>query len=199
MSLSKYNIDALRREDGTYALADRRLVSGALRTEHVTHLQRDHRTVAMRRSVIPADTSQRFERPDKVLYTVDYSNRICQQFDRLEQAIDAVMDWLNQGEHEYAANDFLRVHCNQAWREATVLAVLGDTILIEGEMPGTTSRRETTFLRTYNVALGDLRGMRSVNYNTVPRKWINEMRAQDMDWIGMGQRMTQPLPFPRAD
>ena len=81
-------------------------------------------------------------------------------------------------------------------------------ILVEGEMPGTTSKygrgrsyhapQPTTFLRIIEVGLGEFRNERSVSYNVVPKKWLAEMRAQDMDWIGMGQRMIKPLPFPRT-
>lgn len=200
--LSSYNIDALRNEDGTYNLCTRRIASGALETPHVTHLQRADRIVAMRRTEVSS-------RDDKVLYTLDFSNRICQQFKDLSSAIDAVMDWLNDGEHGYEAGQVMRVHCNQAWREATVLAVIGDEILVEGEMPGTTSswgsaargtrhNRETTFLRRYNVALGDLRGMRSISYNSCPKKWLAAIDSQHGEWIGFGQRMTKPLSLSAA-
>lgn len=96
-------------------------------------------------------------------------------------------------ENPYGANDGLEVYSNQAMRDATVLAVLGDDILIEYEMPA-----GSTALLQYTVRGGELSAMKNVNYNTCPKRWINEMRAENMDWIGRGQRMHKPLPFPVA-
>lgn len=191
--MSSYNIDRLRNSNGTFDLCSRRIASGALETEHVTHLQRDGRTVAMRRSVTDG----------KVLYTLDYSNRICQQFTSLSKAIDAVIDWLNQGKHSYRCGQWLSVWCNQANREAQIKAVIGSQIIVEVEMPGTTSSwgnhvRATTFLCTYDVALGDLRNKRSISYTSCPKKWLQAIDEQSGDWIGMGQRMVRPLSLDEA-
>jgi hypothetical protein len=215
--MSAYNIDRLRlpNVDWEFRLANRHEVRKALELEHVTHLQRYDRTVAMRRSVIPAEKAKPGyrQRPDKVLYTVTFAaSHIDQQVSSLEKAVDIVMDFLNQGEHEYAEHDSLEVWCNQGKREATVLAVLGSDILIEVEMPGTTSQwgynrrtgqyrhpaRPTTFLCVYNAGLGDLRTKRNISYTKVPKKWLAEMRSNNMDWIGNGQRANEPVPFPRT-
>jgi hypothetical protein len=96
-----------------------------------------------------------------------------------------------QNTNPYGTNDSMEVWSNQALRAATVLAVDDDLILVEYEMP-----RGSTALLQYRVKGGQLREMKNINYNTCPKHWLANMRANDMDWIGMGQRMTKPLPFP---
>jgi hypothetical protein len=199
--MSEYNIDRLRRcNTDQFELCSRRIAKGALETDHVTHLQRFCRTVAMRKTVTNV---ARYGQTDEVRYTLDFSNRTCEQFDNLNRAIDRVVDYLNQGEHNYEAGDCLSDWCNQASRTATVLAVLGEEILIEVEMPGTTAvygrhgPRATSFIVQYNVRLGERRDRKSISYNACPKRWLAEMRKNGMDWIGMGQRMIEPLPFPK--
>jgi hypothetical protein len=53
-------------------------------------------------------------------------------------------------------------------------------------------------LCVYNAGLGDLRTKRNISYTKVPKKWLAEMRSNNMDWIGNGQRANEPVPFPRT-
>ena len=92
----------------------------------------------------------------------------------------------------YGPNDSITVYSNQAEREACVLAVIKDQILVEYEMPNGTSA-----LLQMTVDGRNLIRRRNVNYNTVPRRWLNAIRRADMtDWLGMGQRSATRIPFP---
>ena len=197
------SIDTLRNgeryEDG-FRLASRMIVKKGLELDHVTHLQRYDRTVAMR---------QETKVDGELYYRVDYA-RPEPEFvtSCLNTAVDFVIDYLNQGEHGYEAGDTLSIWCNQAARGATVLAVIDDEIMVEGEMPGTTAaygrgrwRREaepTTFLVKFNVRFGMRRGRKNYSYNAVPKKWLRAIDKQSGDWIGMGQRMREPLSLTEA-
>ena len=95
---------------------------------------------------------------------------------------------------QYGPNDPLDVWVNQAEREATVLAVIGNEILVEYEMPNGTSA-----LLQMTVDGRDLIRRRNVSYNSVPLRWLNAIRRADMtNWIGMGQRSAKRIPFPDA-
>jgi hypothetical protein len=61
------------------------------------------------------------------------------------------------------------VHANQGDRDATVLAVLGDEVLLEYEMPA-----GKTFLRIENFVTGV---HRSVSQLGLPKKWRKELEA----------------------
>jgi len=95
-------------------------------------------------------------------------------------------------------NDCLDVWANQAEREAVVLAVLGDTAILEYEMPGRYSTVPTSALRIQRF-IGDepIGGYRSVSYNNVPKRWLRAIQAADMtNWLGMGQGSHTRIPFP---
>ena len=61
------------------------------------------------------------------------------------------------------------VHATQGDRDATVLAVRGDEVLLEYEMPA-----GKTFLRIENFVSG---GHRSVRQLALPKKWRKELEA----------------------
>ena len=106
----------------------------------------------------------------------------------------------------FTPNDSVEVYSNQAWREGCVLAVIGDKVLVEYEMPGTTSKwanhpaQPTSALRVCTAVNGELAECgfgKSISYNNVPKFWLHAIRAAGMqDWIGMGQGSRTRIPFP---
>jgi len=227
------SIDTLKRKDGSYRRAEYRDISRALDAGHTEHLQTEHGIVAIRpykidevrvnkRTGLPLFPGEEigrnvlieFQKPDhrhgdeeqhrgpiSNLYITDL---IAWIFERLNGSPDTF----------WQANDSIEVWANQAEREGCVLATLGDEIILEYEMPGTTSQwgynRRTGQYRHPAVPSSALRIQRTigtemvgaytaVSYNRVPRKWLAAIRAAEMtDWIGMGQRSTVRIPFPEA-
>ncbi len=127
-------------------------------------------------------------------YTLDFSDRTCEQVTNLDKAIDLVVDYLNQGEHGWEADDFTQVYVNQAERDATVLAVRGSKVLIEYEMP-----RGTTAMLVMDGRFGDLRGRSNVAYSTIPQYWIDAMHKAGTEWRGFGQRRRPGNAFPMPE
>ena len=101
----------------------------------------------------------------------------------------------NENENPWQPNDSMSVFVNQAERDAYVLAVIGDDILIEYEMPAGTSA-----LVQYAVVEGKVSWpSRNYSYNAVPKRWLKPIRDANMtNWIGMGQRSHIRIPFPAA-
>ncbi len=94
---------------------------------------------------------------------------------------------------KYTPNDSLVLYVNQADREAYVLAVIGDEMLVEYEMPAGSSA-----LVCISVKDGVLGMRRSFAYKSVPKKWIDAIRAADMtEWLGQCQR-NGFVPFPKG-
>lgn len=92
----------------------------------------------------------------------------------------------------YGPNDCIDVWSNQAEREAYVLAVIDKDLILEYEMPNGSSA-----LLQFTVKNRKLTRQRNVNYNNVPRRWINAIREAGMtNWLGMGQRSATRIPFP---
>ncbi|HDZ37787.1 MAG TPA: hypothetical protein ENH62_05820 [Marinobacter sp.] len=181
------DIGTLRKEDGSYRVCRRFDASAALSTEHVTHLSRmvdgKPRTVAMRKSIIHGAGYN---------YTVDFDSIASNTYGNLRQACDDVVNYLNQGAHDYQPNDAITYWSNRARRDATVLAVIDDEALIEYKMPYGTSA-----LIKCNVRFGDLRMRTNYSYHKVPRKWLLAILEADMtNWIGMGRRSITRIPFP---
>jgi len=96
---------------------------------------------------------------------------------------------LKLNENPYRPNDSIEVYSNQAMRDGWVLAVIGDEILIEYEMPA-----GTTAMLKFTVLGGKLRHMRNVSYRDCPKKWLAAIREAGMEWVGMGQRGNWPFP-----
>jgi len=106
--------------------------------------------------------------------------------------------------HDYDVNDSITVWSNQAEREGTVLALIGNEIIVEYEMPGTTSKwaghpaAPTSALRIMRFENGkEVGAYKSVSYRNVPKKWLTAIKDAGMtDWIGMSQASTTRIPFP---
>lgn len=96
---------------------------------------------------------------------------------------------LQMNSNPYHTDETMEVYSNQADREATVLAVIGDEILVEYEMPA-----GSTAMLQFTVLGGELRKRKNVAYNTCPKRWIAAMVEQGMEWIGAGQRGNVAFP-----
>jgi hypothetical protein len=81
--------------------------------------------------------------------------------------------------------DKLEVHVNQGWREAYVLAVLGDEALIEYEMP-----RGTTAMWIISCHNPQPSCHRVVSYRACPKKWRDAIKNAGTQWEGRGQNST---------
>ena len=179
----------------------------ALDIGHTEHLQTEHGIIAVRpfkdsddhRSwCIDFYPKGEREPGNERQYRNDFVNKLA--------AIRFILSSLN-GAHpgpEFEPHDSLEVWANQAEREGYVLAVIGDEVLLEYEMPGTTSKwanhpaQPTSALRVIQcIQDRPVGSYKTMSYRTVPVRWLNAIReAGTTDWIGMGQRSTTRIPFP---
>jgi hypothetical protein len=213
MSWSKYNIDALLKEDGTFKPASYWWIAGARDCGHTAHLETEHGVVAFR----PYK-----DREDKPRWRLDFygpyqehiANRDSENADFGDSYMDRIdlIRWaykhLNGSlDTLYQPNDGIEVYANQAEREGYVLATIGDEVLLEYEMPGTTAKWANhpavpwSALRVIKTIgkqpVGDYK---SVSYNNVPKKWLKAIEAAGTtDWIGMGQKGSTRIPFPSQE
>jgi hypothetical protein len=80
--------------------------------------------------------------------------------------------------------DPIQLFRNQGMREGVVLAVIGDKILVEYEMPnGSTS---LNIILQQNADKPEWGG-KTVAYKSIPRKWLQAIVDAGMDWEGHGQ------------
>jgi hypothetical protein len=101
--------------------------------------------------------------------------------DRALEQLDPEYGMLNAG-------DSLDVWINQGHREALVLGVIGDQMIVEYEMPA-----GTTAMLVMNR---DESGWaKSVSYKTCPKKWIEAIRKGQAGWSGISQS-GQTYDFP---
>ena len=228
--MSPFNIDALKTKDG-FRFAPITFIQGAIECGHTAHLQTSHGIVAIRpynikEIRINKRTGEQYfpgeavgqnwliefyppghKHGDEIqLYTssaAEASRFIhfhLNGMDRVQEEAYDQHQCLFPVRHVY---DTMRVWCNQAKRDATIIAKIDDQVLLEVEMPGTTSKwaghpaQPTSFLAQYTVSGRELINKRNVSYNAVPKRWLAAIReAGTTDWIGMGQRSTVRIPFP---
>lgn len=98
----------------------------------------------------------------------------------------------------YQAGDNVSVHRNQGDREATVLAVIGDEVLIEYTMPkGTTALNITTHKALFddehagydaNHVWHEGGQYKAVSYRGLPTKWLKAVVEEGLEWVGYDQR-----------
>lgn len=112
--------------------------------------------------------------------------------------------------------DVIYIHLNQNWREGEVLAVIDDRMLIEYEMPSgvtflifmpnpckeydrNSARMETKQLRTNNIWNQKISWDRhkSISYNALPKKWLNEIIKNELNWFGGHVEEFNPSPTER--
>lgn len=201
------SIDTLKTSDG-YRQARFRDATKALDAGHTEHLQTEHGIIAVR-PFKDSDDSRSWcidfypkgERQpgNERQYRNDFVNRLA--------AIRFILTSLNDAHPapEFEPHDNLEVWANQAEREAYVLAVIGDEVLIEYEMPGTTSKwahhpaQPTSALRVIQcIQDRPVGNYKTMSYKAVPVRWLQAIReAGTTDWIGMGQRGRTRIPFPQ--
>ncbi len=86
---------------------------------------------------------------------------------------------------KYEAGDNITITRNQGKREAVVLAVIGDEVLIEYTMPkGTTALSFTSHTAIEN----DQEDYKAVSYRNVPVKWLKAIVEEGLEWVGYDQR-----------
>lgn len=95
----------------------------------------------------------------------------------------------------------LYVWVNQANREAEVLAVIGNEMLVEYSMPaGTTAMLICSIFEEKDARLLPKKGRMGTNcsYIKIPKKWLKAMWAAGTSWEGRSQRAStqSPIPFP---
>lgn len=207
MSIDTLKIDTSPRFPGGYRPARFTDAAMALQAGHTEHLQTEHGIIAVR-PFKDSDDSLNWcidfypkgerEPGNERQYRNDFVNRLA--------AIRHILTSLNDKHPvpEFEPYDCLDVWANQAEREAYVLAVIGDEVLIEYEMPGTTSQwahhpaQPTSALRVIQCIQDKPVGSyKTMSYKAVPVRWLQAIReAGTTDWIGCGQRSKTRIPFP---
>lgn len=210
--MSNYNIDALRNDDGTYARAGALFISGALRCGHTAHIQTDLGVLAIRPYKIEEirrrkDGTQYFpgERRGKNWLLEFYPTGHSRHGEEIrlytalrDEAMEFAYKHLNGCDHSWQAGQSTTWYANQARRDADVLAVVGNEVLIEYVMPGTTNGRETSALVLCEIhGVTRLRHVRNYTHRKLPVRWVKAMNDQGtQDWLGLGQRERDEVPFP---
>ena len=209
---SQYNIDSHRNSDGTYAYPSATWIKGMLRCGHTCHVTSPKGTLAIRPySIDKVRINMRTGEPyfpgeragenwllefypvgggredETKLYTALRS-----------EALEFAYKALTGQDHDWQAGQWTRWYANQNWRDADVLAVLGNEVLIEYVMPGTTNGRETSALVLCEVSgVTQLHHIRNYAHRALPKRWIRAMHDQGKtSWIGLGQREASEIPFP---
>ena len=189
------NIDTLKTSSGAYFPARHRDIVRMLGAEHATHIQTGRGTIAIR----PGSRTQ--DGREVKGWTVDravsgITNRSQSKFfTRQEQrrVIKVALLFLNGKHHFWRATDYVQWWANQAQRDGRVLAVNGNEVLIEYEMPAGTSALVLC------DGLGEtLRAKRTIPHCKLSREWIDCIHEQGAAayWIGHGQRMQRAIDLP---
>ena len=195
------------------------IAATALSAGHTEHLQTEHGIIAIRPMSVKDGRGR-----ETITWLIDFYDRSTdkpedrdnnsQRFSNRLAAIRHILTCLNgkAPAPELGPHDCLEVWANQAEREATVLAVLGDEVLIEYEMPGTTSQygynrrtgqyrhpaQPTSSLRIIKMIQNKIVGdYKSMSYKRVTKRWLQAIReAGTTDWIGCGQATNGRVEFP---
>jgi len=221
MNMSKYNVDALiiDRKAGTYRQAGARFIEGALECGHTAHIQTDLGIVAFRPYNIDMVRINNRTGEDQFPGEVKGQNWLLEFYptghkhgDEITMRSTNKMDLIRfaygllNGEQKATveSGDSRPVYANQAQREGWILAVIGEQVLIEYEMPGTTAQyahhpaTPWSALRIVNmIGTMEYGDYKSVTHAKLPKRWVTAMHDQGIDdWIGAGQREITPVPFP---
>lgn len=211
-----FSIDTLRNSDGTYRDASVNIIRGALRCGHTAHLQTARGIVAFRpftlteRDCCGARGELRAKHwpMDRIgqNWLVEFYPRLVRgpesEYRGPDEraALQFAFEALNGRSHNYRAGATCQWYANQARRDAVVLAVLGDEVLIEYLMPGSTNGRETSALVLCHATASGLTHVRNYTHRKLPKRWVRAMHEQGTnDWEGLGQREAEPVPFPSID
>ena len=192
------NIDTLRKADGTYHRADFRHVRRMFLNEQgATHLQVDSNVIAVRPGEQLVDGERvRGWTVDRCPNGIRGSSKFFNA-NEMSRAIRACLVFLNGQAHSFTAGDSTSWTANQGERDASVLAVIGDEVLIEYEMPGTTNGRSTSALVLCRGLGRTLTSIRNYPHAKLPQKWVDAIHEQGWAslWIGLGQRSSEPVPL----
>ena len=142
---SKYNIDALKNDDGSFRRASYAMIKGAAKCGHTAHLETEHGVVAFRPFTDRKTDEKRWRLDFYGPYQDDIANRDSENAEfGYGEGLDLIRwayEHLNGSmDTSYEPNDGIDVWANQAEREGYVLATIGDKVMLEYEMPGTTSK-----------------------------------------------------------
>jgi hypothetical protein len=199
------NIDTLKRKDGTYRSASVSDIKRMLSAGHVTHIQTARGTIAIRPGTraraIPAGFVVVIKGiPDRG-WTVDravagITDRSQSKWFKVGEQVRlmrCVIRFLNGTMHSFEAGDSTTVEANQGERDAHVLAVLGEQVLVEYEMPA-----GTTALVLFAACGNMLTRIKTIPHNQLSQSWIDAIHDQGWGclWVGMGQRMHEAMPLP---
>ena len=194
------NIDTLKRADGTFRKANVGDIKRMLSADHVTHIQTERGTIAIRPGRRAVDSNpENAERGWTVDRAVAGGRLQSKWFRHGEQVrlIRAVILFLNGTLHGFEAGHDCVVYANQADRDAYVLAVLGQQVLVEYEMPA-----GTTALVLYSAIGNMLTRIKTIPHLALGQRWVDAIHEQGYAhlWIGKGQRRQshEPVPLPPA-
>lgn len=211
-----YSIDTLRNSDGTYRPASANLIRGALRCGHTAHLQTERGIVAFRPfTLTESNLAGKIGERRRAMWPMDgigqnwlvefYAGGTREDLTEYRgqderAALQFAFEALNGRSHNYRAGATCQWYANQARRDAVVLAVLGDEVLIEYLMPGSTNGRETSALVLCHASCTGLTQIRTYAHRKLPKRWVRAMHEQGTnDWEGLGQREAEPVPFPHVE
>jgi hypothetical protein len=110
--------------------------------------------------------------------------------DVAEQAVIALDEQHHQKQTSLEAGDTLEVFVNQGMRDAIVLGVIDDEMIIEYEMPAGTTAMLVLPRDNNSQSCG-----KSVSYRTCPKKWIKAIFHGTGWWTGRSQTGNE-YPFP---
>lgn len=185
------NIDTLR-TGSKYRHATAKDIRKMLGAGHVTHIQTERGTIAIRPFSRDIDGDAGWTVDRAVAGITDHGQS--KQFKRGEQQriIRAALVFLNGELHSFEAGDDTTIFSNQAEREAYVLAVRGEQVLIEYEMPAGTSA-----LVLMSAMGNELKRIKTIPHQALSQDWVDAIRDQGNSylWIGNGQR-THGIPLP---
>lgn len=85
----------------------------------------------------------------------------------------------------YEPDDQVEVTRNQGKREAIVLAVIDNEVLIEYTMPKGTTALNITTHEAIEYDTGDYK---TVSYKAISTKWLKAIVENGLEWVGYDQR-----------
>ena len=186
------NIDTLR-VGSKYRNATVNDIKRMLGAGHVTHIQTERGTIAIRPFSRDIDGDAGWTVDRAVAGITDHGQS--KQFKRGQQQriIRAAILFLNGTLHSFEAGDDVIVEANQGERDASVLAVRGEQVLVEYEMPA-----GTTALVLFAACGNMLTRIKTIPHKSLSQDWVDAIHDQGWStlWVGRGQRSPQRIKLP---
>lgn len=185
------NIDTLKRKDGTYATAQVSHIKRMMAAGHVTHIQTERGTIAIRPGEHRGNKGWFVDRAVAGITDKD-QQRFFKRGEQVRLMRNAIR-FLNGVLHSLEAGYDCTVYANQGERDANVLAVKGEQVLVEYEMPAGTSS-----LVLMAACGNELHRIKTYPHSSLPQHWIDAIHDQGWGslWIGNGQRTHGTIPLP---